>query len=493
MVRRVPRQAGRGAGALLRRQPDRGHVVGEGHVAAGRIVPRRRPRRVRRRGARADGAGGDVRRDGLRQRRGARPARQRLPDRGPGARLPARGLPAGRADHPARDGRLADRARGVPVHLRGRPRAPPPRRATARPHRHRERRRHPARRTHRPDARHRHPQRAGRGRLRRRPTSTTWSPGRSSSSGCWPPPRARSPATTWRRCSGARWSTGEPRPGRGPAGRAAPGRCRRRLDQHPRPGAVLLRRLALPRGPAGGGPAAVGRRGRGRARGGPRGRGAADHARRGYVDRGQRGRTGHRGGHRQAPAAGARGRPGGAHRDRRAGRRPRRPAARGGPPRTAVRPRPLDAQPLHDRRDDRQQRLRLAGAGLRAHRRQRGRDAGAPGRRGPGFDTVAGRPARPAGDRAGRPRRRAPRARADALRPVRPAGQRLLPRAPAAGERPPPRPLPGRLGGHPRPGARGDRRAGARAGGHRAGGARLPRRWWRRRTRCRRCSPRPPG
>ena len=42
---------------------------------------------------RADGDGGDVRRPRLRQRRRAHPARQRLPDRGPGARLPAGGLP----------------------------------------------------------------------------------------------------------------------------------------------------------------------------------------------------------------------------------------------------------------------------------------------------------------------------------------------------------------------------------------------------------------
>ena len=43
------------------------------------------------------------------------------------------GYPRRRADRAARHGGLADRARGVPVHLRGRARAPPPRRAAARP------------------------------------------------------------------------------------------------------------------------------------------------------------------------------------------------------------------------------------------------------------------------------------------------------------------------------------------------------------------------
>ena len=46
---------------------------------------------------------------------------------------------------------------------------------------------------------------------------------------------------------------------------------------------------------------------------------------------------------------------------------------RGGAARAALRPRPLDPHPLHRRRHDRQQRLRLPGPGLRPHRRQRGR------------------------------------------------------------------------------------------------------------------------
>ena len=49
------------------------------------------------------------------------------------------GLPRRRADRAARHGRLADRARGVPLHLRGRARAAPARRPAARPGRDRRR------------------------------------------------------------------------------------------------------------------------------------------------------------------------------------------------------------------------------------------------------------------------------------------------------------------------------------------------------------------
>ena len=59
--------------------------------------------------------------------------------------------------------------------------------------------------------------------------------------------------------------------------------------------------------------------------------------------------------------------PGVVHADAAAGRRPAR---------AALRPGPVHAHPLHDRRDDRQQRLRLAGARLRPDRRQRRRAAG---------------------------------------------------------------------------------------------------------------------
>ena len=69
-------------------------------------------------------------------------------------------------------------------------------------------------------------------------------------------------------------------------------------------------------------------------------------------------------------------RPGGAHRRGPARGRARHPAARGGAARAALRAGPVHAHPLHDRRDDRQQRLRVAGAGLRADGRQRGRAAG---------------------------------------------------------------------------------------------------------------------
>ncbi len=55
------------------------------------------------------------------------------PIAGPGARLPPRRLPARGADRAARHGRLADRARGVPLHLRRRARAAPQRRPAARP------------------------------------------------------------------------------------------------------------------------------------------------------------------------------------------------------------------------------------------------------------------------------------------------------------------------------------------------------------------------
>ena len=51
----------------------------------------------------------------------------------------ARGLPRGRADRAARDGGLADRAGGVPVHLRRRARAAPARGPAARPRRQRRR------------------------------------------------------------------------------------------------------------------------------------------------------------------------------------------------------------------------------------------------------------------------------------------------------------------------------------------------------------------
>ena len=58
----------------------------------------------------------------------------------------------------------------------------------------------------RADARHRHPQRPRRGRATARPTSTTWSPARSSSSGCWPPPPRPPPTTTSPASSAPPWT-----------------------------------------------------------------------------------------------------------------------------------------------------------------------------------------------------------------------------------------------------------------------------------------------
>ena len=149
------------------------------------------------------------------------------------------------------------------------------------------------------------------------------------------------------------------------------------------------------------------------------------------------------------------------------GRRARRAAAAGRAARAALRAGPVHAHPLHDRRDDRQQRLRLAGARLRPDRRQRRRAAGgARGRRRPGSGRRVGAVALTSlvdGHLA----------HVRSVRAVRAAGQRLLARAPAAGERPPARPVPGRLGGHPRRRARRHRRAGARRAAA-AGGARLP-------------------
>ena len=81
----------------------------------------------------------------------------------------------------------------------------------------------------------------------------------------------------------------------------------------------------------------------------------------------------------------------------------------------------------------------------------------------------------PARRRAGRPGRGAPRPDPHRVRPVHPAGVRLLPGAPAAGERRRPGEVPGRHRGHPRHGHRRDRA-----------------RWCRRRRRSRwRCSATP--
>ena len=101
---------------------------------AGDVVPDRgAPRRRRATPASEMALAATFAGHGLRQRRRAHPARQRLPDRRPGPGLPPRGLPRRRADGAARHGGVADRARGVPVHLRGRPGAAPARGRAARP------------------------------------------------------------------------------------------------------------------------------------------------------------------------------------------------------------------------------------------------------------------------------------------------------------------------------------------------------------------------
>ena len=114
-------------------------------------------------------------------------------------------------------------------------------------------------------------------------------------------------------------------------------------------------------------------------------------------------RRGHRDRHQQAPQPGARARRGRADRTRPAGRRARGAPATGGRGRAALRPRPVHAHPLHHRRDDRQQRLRLAGPGLRADGRQRRGDDGPARRRvvvrlsASGFETSLALAPRPPG------------------------------------------------------------------------------------------------
>ena len=99
-------------------------------------------------------------------------------------------------------------------------------------------------------------------------------------------------ARTWRRCSSPRWNTGEVTAGS--ADLVA--ELRRRGvtdvdDSTPRPGALLLRRLALPRRAAGRRPAPRDRRAGRDPRRRARHRRAGHHARRRHLDRRQRGRA----------------------------------------------------------------------------------------------------------------------------------------------------------------------------------------------------------
>ena len=305
---------------------------------------------------------------------------------------------------------------------------------------------------------------------------------RSSSSGCWRPRRRRPRTRTWRRCSSRRWNTGEVTPAPQTWSRSCGSRGVTDVDDSTLtralyssdaslyrvvPQVVVRPRAAdeldaiLDVAQATGAPVTM--------------RGAGTSIAGNAVGTGIVVDTA------QAPQPGRLDRPRGAYGGRPARRRARRPAARGGAARAAVRAGPVDAHPLHDRRDDRQQRLRLAGARLRPDRRQRG---------GPGRRVGARRAARRRGAarRAGRP---APRAHPHRVRPVRPAGQRLLARAPAAGERPQRRPVPGRLRGHPRAWSARPPCGWSRTPPTGSWSCSATRRWSRRPTPCPRCSRRP--
>ena len=169
-----------------------------------------------------------------------------------------------------------------------------------------------------------------------------------------------------------------------------------------------------------------------------------------------------------------------------------------------LRARPVDPQPLHARRDDRQQLLRRPLAdghsGRAATVRQR-RRAGGPDLRRRADDASARRRRRAraiiaradAAARSTRPARRSRDRYGDQIRaryPEDPAPRlRLQPRRAAAGERLPRRARAGRHRGHLRHRPRGDAAPGRRARPRaRSLVARLPRRLRRRPTTCRRCS-----
>ena len=367
----------RAAGALLRRQPDRGHVVGEGAEPAGRGLPRRRCATAPTRPAReqmalaATFAGLGFGNAGVHiPHANAYPIAGRVRDY----------RPAGYPDEPMVP-------HGMAVSLT----APEAFRFTfdAAPERHLHAarlldprgRRRPGRaagRARDADARHRHPQRPGRDRVRRGRRAGSRGGRRSSSSGCWRPLRGVPRRRTWRRSSVGRWNTGDVT--QTPPDLVAALRRRGISDvddstltralyssdaslyrvvpqvvvrpRHPDELSAILdvsRETGAPVTMRGAGTSIAGN---------AVGTGIVVDTLK-HLNR--------------VVSIDA----GGAHRRRAARRRARRPAARGGAVRPALRPGPVDPHPLHDRRDDRQQRLWLPGAGLRPHVGQRGR----PGRR----------------------------------------------------------------------------------------------------------------
>ena len=126
-------EAPRAAGAVLRRQPGLRHVVGAGlSLLAGRRSGARCPTATTSRRDR-HGDGRDVRRPRLRQRRGPRAARQRLPHRRAGAATSTPTATLAKTARAARHVRGHDGTRGVPLHLRAGPERHVPRPSCSRP------------------------------------------------------------------------------------------------------------------------------------------------------------------------------------------------------------------------------------------------------------------------------------------------------------------------------------------------------------------------